>query len=83
MNFINIGFKGTANADKIISILPIYDKVTDVLIDNAKKTNKFIDATSGHKGVCILIMDDNYVILLGISSDTIYNRLANSNEGNA
>lgn len=83
MNFINIGFKGTANADKIIAVLPLNDEVADVLMNDAKKVNKFIDATAGHKGACLLVMDDNYVVLLGISSDTIFNRLTGQIKGSA
>ena len=59
--FISIGFGNIINADKVVTA--------------AKEKNTAIDATAGRKTRTILIMDNGFVVMSGINSGTILDRL--------
>jgi len=72
---VNIGFGNYIITERIITILTPGAAPIKRLKDNAKERNMLIDATQGKKTRSIIILDSNHIILSGIQSETITNRI--------
>ena len=77
---LNIGFGSTVVADRVVSIVSPNSAPMKRLKDEAKKSNRLVDATHGRRTRSIIIMDSNHVILSAIQADTISQRFATLKE---
>ncbi len=80
IKLINIGFGNTVVANRIIAIVSPSSAPMKRLKEDAKRANRLIDATMGRKTRSIIITDSNHVILSGVQTETLAQRLASDNQ---
>lgn len=86
---VNIGFGNMVNSGKLVAVVSPDGAPIKRLVQNARETQKVIDATQGRKTKAVLIMETDYVVLSALQPDTIAKRFAmngmtepeNKNEG--
>lgn len=71
---LNIGFGNLVVASRVIAIVSPGAAPMKRLRDEAARRGKLVDATQGRRTRCIILMDDDHVILSGITPDTIASR---------
>jgi hypothetical protein len=81
VRLLNIGFGNTVLANRIVAIVSPASAPMKRLKEDAKQTNKLIDATMGRRTRSIIITDSDHVILSGVQAETIAQRLAS--DGNS
>ena len=74
-NLMNIGFGNAVSSERIIAVITPASASGKRMRDEARESNKLIDATHGRKTRSILIMDSNHVILSAMQPETLANRL--------
>lgn len=75
MSFLNIGYGNAVSVDKIVAIVGPGSAPIKRIIQDAKDSNKLIDATYGRKTRAVIITDSNHVILSALQAETVANRL--------
>lgn len=81
MKFINIGFGNMVATDRIVTIVSPDSAPVKRLIQDAKDDGRIIDVTCGRKTRAVVITDSEHVILSALQTETIANRLNNSDSG--
>jgi regulator of extracellular matrix RemA (YlzA/DUF370 family) len=76
MKFINIGFGNMVASDRIVALANPDSAPIKRLIQDSKDDGRAIDVTCGRRAV--IITDSEHVILSAIQTETIANRLENS-----
>lgn len=71
---LNIGFGNLVVASRVIAIVSPSAAPMKRLRDEAARRGKLVDATQGRRTRSIILMDDDHVILSGITPDTIASR---------
>ena len=74
-DFIHIGFGNIMAMNRVIAILSPGQEPTKRLIREARDKGMLIDATHARKAKAVLILDNGYVAIAAISSETIAKRL--------
>lgn len=72
---LNIGFNNVVLLDKVVATIGAGTLPSKRLIEEARRTNRLIDATCGRKTRTIIITDSNHIILSGIQPQTIIERI--------
>ncbi|MFW5808721.1 MAG: DUF370 domain-containing protein [Spirochaetota bacterium] len=72
---INIGFGNAVAAHRVVSVISPSSASGKRIREEARESRMLIDATHGRKTRAIIIMDSNHIILSGMQSETIINRL--------
>ncbi len=72
---VNIGFGNYVVSDRVIAVLTPGTSPLKRLRDNATGRDMLIDATQGKKTRSVIILDSNHVVLSGIQTETITNRI--------
>lgn len=75
MKTLNIGFNNFVIDERLISIVEPDTAPAKRLREDAKNRNALIDATAGRKTRAILIMDNGFVILSAVNSETLIQRI--------
>lgn len=75
MSFLNIGYGNAVSVDKIVAIVGPGSAPIKRIIQDAKDSNKLVDATYGRKTRAVIITDSNHVILSALQAETVANRL--------
>ena len=78
MKFINIGFGNMVAADRIVALANPDSAPIKRLIQDSKDDGRAIDVTCGRRTRAVIITDSEHVILSAIQTETIANRLENS-----
>ena len=78
MKFINIGFGNMVSAGRIVAIASPDSEPIKRLVRDAKDDGRIIDVTCGRKTRAVVITDSEHVILSALQTETIANRLNNS-----
>ncbi len=73
---VNIGFGNMVNEGKLIAVVSPDAAPIKRLVQNARETQKIIDATQGRKTKAVLIMETDYVVLSALQPDTIAKRFS-------
>jgi len=81
MKLLNIGFGNTVVASRIVAIVSPASAPMKRLKEDARQSNKLVDATMGRRTRSIIITDSNHVILSGVQAETIAQRLALDHAG--
>jgi regulator of extracellular matrix RemA (YlzA/DUF370 family) len=81
MKFINIGFGNMVAADRIVTLASPDSAPIKRLIQDAKDQGRVIDVSCGRRTRAVIITDSDHVILSAIQSETIANRLDNTDDG--
>ena len=80
MKFINVGFGNMVAADRVIALASPDSAPVKRLVQDAKDDGRAIDVTCGRRTRSVIITDSEHVILSAIQTETIANRLENSND---
>lgn len=80
MNFINIGFGNMVAAERVVAVVNPDSAPIKRLIQDAKDTGRAIDVTCGKRTRAVLITDSEHVVLSALKSETISNRLRQSDD---
>jgi extracellular matrix regulatory protein A len=75
VKLLNIGFGNTVLANRVVAIVSPASAPMKRLKEDAKLSNKLIDATMGRRTRSIIITDSDHVILSGVQAETIAQRL--------
>ena len=78
MKFINIGFGNMVAAERIVTIVSPDSAPVKRLIQDAKDSGRVIDVSCGRRTRAVIITDSEHVILSVIQSETIANRVDNT-----
>ena len=78
MKFINIGYGNMVAVDRIVTLVSPDSAPIKRLIQDAKDDGRVIDVTCGRKTRAVIITDSEHVILSALQTETIANRLENS-----
>ena len=81
MKFINIGFGNMVSANRIVAIACPDSAPVKRLVQDAKDDGRAIDVTCGRRTRSVIITDSEHVILSAIQTETIANRLDDSDAG--
>jgi regulator of extracellular matrix RemA (YlzA/DUF370 family) len=79
---VNIGFGNTVIANRVVAVVMPGSAPMKRLREEARGSQRLIDATHGRKTRSIIITDSNHVILSAVHADTLSLRL-NGNHGSA
>ena len=80
MRFINIGFGNMVAAERVVAIVSPDSAPIKRLVQDAKDDCRTIDVTCGRRTRAVIITDSEHVILSAIQTETISNRLDNSDD---
>lgn len=78
MKFINIGFGNMVAAERIVTIVSPDSAPVKRLVQDAKDSGRAIDVSCGRRTRAVIITDSEHVILSAVQSETIANRVDNS-----
>ena len=78
MKFINVGFGNMVAADRVVSLASPDSAPIKRLVQDAKDDGRAIDVTCGRRTRSVIITDSEHVILSAIQTETIANRLDDS-----
>ena len=81
MKFINVGFGNMVAADRVVALASPDSAPVKRLVQDAKDDGRAIDVTCGRRTRSVIITDSEHVILSAIQTETIANRLDDSDEG--
>ena len=81
MKFINVGFGNMVAADRVIALASPDSAPVKRLVQDAKDDGRAIDVTCGRRTRSVIITDSEHVILSAIQTETIANRLDDSDDG--
>jgi regulator of extracellular matrix RemA (YlzA/DUF370 family) len=80
MKFINVGFGNMVAVDRVVALASPDSAPIKGLIQDSKDDGRAIDVTCGRRTRAVIITDSEHVILSAIQTETIANRLENSND---
>jgi regulator of extracellular matrix RemA (YlzA/DUF370 family) len=75
---LNIGFGNAVVAERVIAVITPSSASGKRLREEARESNRLIDATHGRKTRSIIIMDSSHIILSAMQPETLGNRLSNN-----
>lgn len=79
-SLLNIGFGNAVVAERVIAVITPSSASGKRLREEARESNRLIDATHGRKTRSIIIMDSGHIILSAMQPETLGNRLSNSSD---
>lgn len=74
-NYVNVGFGNIINKNKIVGVLSPSLASTKQLVSKARYEETLIDVTTNRKIKSVIVTEEGYVFLCALSTDTIMNRL--------
>ncbi len=75
MRFINVGFGNMVSAERVVALASPDSAPIKRLIQDSKDDGRAIDVTCGRRTRSVIITDSDHVILSAIQTETIANRL--------
>jgi regulator of extracellular matrix RemA (YlzA/DUF370 family) len=79
---VNIGFGNTVIANRVVAVVMPGSAPMKRLREEARGSQRLIDATHGRKTRSIIVTDSNHIILSAVHAETLSLRL-NGNQGQA
>ena len=80
MKFINVGFGNMVAVERVVALANPDSAPIKRLIQDSKDDGRAIDVTCGRRTRAVIITDSEHVILSAIQTETIANRLDNSDD---
>jgi extracellular matrix regulatory protein A len=72
---INIGFGNTVVSNRVVAVIMPQSAPSKRLREEARQTQRLVDATHGRKTRSIIVTDSNHVILSAVHADTLSQRM--------
>ncbi len=76
MNLINIGYGNAVSSEKVIAIVAPSSAPIKRIINDARDSNKLIDATYGRKTRAVIVTTSNHVVLSALQAETVVTRFS-------
>ncbi len=73
---VNIGFGNTVIATRVVAVVMPGSAPSKRLREEARNTQRLIDATHGRKTRSIIVTDSNHIILSAVHAETLSQRLS-------
>ena len=73
---VNIGFGNTVISSRVVAVVMPVSAPSKRLREEARNSQRLIDATHGRKTRYIIITDSNHVILSAVHAETLSQRLS-------
>ena len=83
MTLINIGFGSMVAAGRVLAIMDPDSAPIKRVVQEAKDRGMLIDASYGRKTRAVLLMDTDHVILSAMTTETLSERWAGEERGEA
>lgn len=80
MELLNIGFGNYISSDKIIAVVCPDSAPIRRTISESRKKGLLIDATQGRKTRAVIFTDSGHVILSGVQTESVANRMNRKND---
>ena len=58
MRLLNIGYGNSVSAARVIAVVTADSAPARRTVQDAREEKRLIDGTAGHKGACVLVMDN-------------------------
>lgn len=72
---VNLGFNNVVMLNRIVAVVSSDASPIKRLKEEARKTNKLIDATNGRKTRAVIVTDSDHIILSSAQPETISQRI--------
>ena len=72
---INLGYGNAVMAERIVAVVEATALPIKRLREEARKTNKLVDATNGRRTRTVIITDSDHIILSNVQSETLAQRI--------
>ena len=76
MKILNIGYGNYVLGERILSFLAPDSAPVKRLREDARNKGKLIDATQGRRTRAVIVLDSGHVVLSGIQTDTLVQRIS-------
>jgi regulator of extracellular matrix RemA (YlzA/DUF370 family) len=80
IKLINIGFGNIVSAGRIIAVVSPDSAPIKRIIQEARDSERLIDASYGRRTRSVVIMDSDHVVLSAVQPETIAHRMAGDTE---
>ena len=81
MRLLNIGYGNSVAAARVIAVVTADSAPARRSVQDAREEKRLIDGTAGHKGACVLVLDNGMIALSALKAETVAARLQNEHEG--
>ena len=81
MKVVNIGYGNMLAADRVVAVVSAESAPARRTVQEAREEKRLIDGTAGHKGSCVLVLENGMIALSALQAETIAARLQSENEG--
>ena len=78
---INIGFGNTVLSHRVVAVVMPGSAPMKRLREEARNSQRLVDATHGRKTRSIIVTDSNHIILSAVHAETISQRLSGNHGG--
>ena len=81
MRLLNIGYGNSVSAARVIAVVTADSAPARRTVQDAREEKRLIDGTAGHRGACVLVLDNGMIALSALQAETVAARLQNEHEG--
>lgn len=81
MRLVNIGYGNTLAASRVLAVVSADSAPARRMVQDAREGKRLIDATAGHRGACVVVLDNGFVALSPLQAETVTARLSTESEG--
>lgn len=81
-SFIKIGYGNLVSASRIIAVVSPESAPVKRLIQESRDRGSLIDASSGRKTRCVLVMDSDHLVLSALTAEDLSAELGLLDRGN-
>ena len=81
MRLVNIGYGNMVALSRVVALVSADSVPARRMVQDAREDKRLIDGTAGHKGACVLVMDNGFVALSPLQTETVAARLQTEYEG--
>ena len=81
MRLLNIGYGNSVSAARVIAVVTADSAPARRSVQDAREEKRLIDGTAGHRGACVLVLDNGMIALSALQAETVAARLQNEHEG--
>lgn len=81
MRLLNIGYGNSVAAARVIAVVTADSAPARRSVQDAREGKRLIDGTAGHRGACVLVLDNGMIALSALQAETVAARLQNEHEG--
>ncbi|MBP2026640.1 regulator of extracellular matrix RemA (YlzA/DUF370 family) [Acetoanaerobium pronyense] len=80
MRLINIGFGNIVSSSKVVAIVSPESAPIKRVIQDARESQKLIDATYGRRTRAVIITDSDHIILSAVQPETVAHRFVGKDD---